>query len=74
MNRFARARRTGLFAVALAAIGAPLEGQQNDEPILDQLRATFAQEGLRIETLLQAVLDPGIDDATALQKNLLAHS
>lgn len=55
-----------IVATVLAA-PAPIHGQapSGPEPVLEDLRAVFQQPGLTVRALLQAVMDPGLDDQSA---------
>lgn len=60
-----------LSAMAIVAMvlvaPMPIHGQapSGPEPVLEDLRAVFQQPGLTVGALLQAVMDPGLDDQPA---------
>lgn len=60
--RVARSRFVPAASCLLAfGLAAPLSAQSDPEPILDQVRSVFSQQGLTLGFLLQAVVDPGIE-------------
>ncbi|MDX1495549.1 MAG: porin [Longimicrobiales bacterium] len=56
---------SGFALVAFLAVAAPAGAQQSEEPILDRVQQLFSSEGMSLGFLLQAVVDPGIDDDPA---------